>query len=38
MTIFHTKRLAALVLAALVALPHLGFAQAPVKSAPVAIS
>ena len=35
---FQTKRFAALVLAALVALPHAGFAQAPAKSAPVAVS
>jgi hypothetical protein len=34
----HTKRLIVLALAALVALPPAGFAQAPVKSAPVAVS
>ncbi len=34
----HTKRLIVLALAALVALPQAGFAQAPVKSAPVAVS
>jgi len=34
----RTKRLLALALAALVALPQAGFAQAPVKSAPVAVS
>ena len=34
----HTKHLVVLALAALVALPQAGFAQVPVKSAPVAVS